>query len=126
MQHPISPFMLPKYYRFQITSMLSILHRLTGIALAVGSALLALWLVAIAQGGKLFSAMHDFLASPFGRVLLFGWSLAFFYHLASGIRHLLWDTGRGFELPTVYRSGYWVVALTVLMTAIAWLYVFFG
>ena len=126
MQHPISPFMLPKYYRFQITSALSILHRLTGIALAVGSALLALWLVAIAQGGKLFSAMHDFLASPFGRVLLFGWSLAFFYHLASGIRHLLWDTGRGFELPAVYRSGYWVLALTVLMTAVTWLYVFFG
>ena len=126
MQHPISPFMLPKYYRFQITSMLSILHRLTGIALAVGSALLALWLVAIAQGGKLFSAMHDFLASPFGRVLLFGWSLAFFYHLASGIRHLLWDTGRGFELPTVYRSGYLVLVLTVLMTAVTWLYVFFG
>ena len=126
MQHPISPFMLPKYYRFQITSMLSILHRLTGIALAVGSALLALWLVAVAQGGKLFSAMHDFLASPFGRVLLFGWSLAFFYHLASGIRHLLWDTGRGFELPTVYRSGYLVLVLTVLMTAVTWLYVFFG
>ena len=126
MQHPISPFMLPKYYRFQITSTLSILHRLTGIALAVGSALLALWLVAIAQGGKLFSAMHDFLASPFGRVLLFGWSLAFFYHLASGIRHLLWDTGRGFELPTVYRSGYLVLVLTVLMTAVTWLYVFFG
>ena len=126
MQHPISPFMFPKYYRFQITSTLSILHRLTGIALAVGSALLALWLVAIAEGGELFSATHDFMASVFGRVLLFGWSLAFFYHLASGIRHLLWDTGRGFQLPTVYRSGYLVLALTVLMTAATWLYVLLG
>ena len=126
MQNPISPFMFPKYYRFQITSALSILHRLSGIALAVGSVLLALWLVAIAEGGKFFSAMHDFLASPFGRLLLFGWSLAFFYHLASGVRHLLWDTGRGFQLPTVYRSGYLVLALTVLMTAATWLYVLFG
>jgi succinate dehydrogenase / fumarate reductase cytochrome b subunit len=123
MQNPISPFMFPKYYRFQITSTLSILHRLTGIALAVGSVLLALWLVAIAEGGEFFSAMHGFMASLFGRVLLFGWSLAFFYHLSSGIRHLLWDTGRGFQLPAVYRSGYWVLALTGLMTAVTWLYV---
>jgi len=126
MQHPISPFMFPKYYRFQITSTLSILHRLSGIALAVGSVLLALWLVAIAEGGELFSAAHDFIASAFGRVLLFGWSLAFFYHLASGIRHLLWDTGHGFQLPMVYRSGYLVLALTVLMTAATWLYVLLG
>jgi len=118
--------MIPKYYRFQITSTLSILHRLSGIALAVGSVLLAVWLVAVAEGGKLFSATHDFVASRFGRMLLFGWSLAFFYHLTSGIRHLLWDTGRGFELPTVYRSGYLVLALTVLMTAVTWLYVFLG
>jgi len=125
MQHPVSPFMLPKYYRFQITSTLSILHRLSGIALAVGSVLLALWLVGVAVGGKLFSTTHDVMASVFGRVLLFGWSLAFFYHLASGIRHLLWDTGRGFELPAVYRSGYMVLSLSVLMTAATWLYLIF-
>ena len=71
MEHPLSPFMFPTWYRFQITSALSILHRLTGIALAVGSILLAWWLVAVAAGGQMFAAMHAFLASPIGVLLLF-------------------------------------------------------
>jgi Putative ParB-like nuclease/Succinate dehydrogenase/Fumarate reductase transmembrane subunit len=73
-------------------------HRLTGIALAVGSILLAWWLVAVAAGGEVFAATHDFIASPIGVLLLFGWSVAFFYHLCSGIRHLAWDAGYGFEI----------------------------
>jgi succinate dehydrogenase cytochrome b556 subunit len=77
MEHPLSPFMFPTWYRFQITSALSILHRLTGIALAVGSILLAWWLVAVAAGGQMFAAMHAFLASPIGVLLLFLWSVAF-------------------------------------------------
>src|SRR6516165_2857171 len=88
MERPLSPFMFPIWYRFQITSTLSILHRLTGIALAVGSILLAWWLVAVAAGGQLFAATHAFLASPIGVLLLFVWSAAFFYHLCNGIRHL--------------------------------------
>jgi succinate dehydrogenase / fumarate reductase, cytochrome b subunit len=106
MERPLSPFMFPIWYRFQITSVLSILHRLTGIALAVGSILLAWWLVAVAAGGEVFAATHDFIASPIGVLLLFGWSVAFFYHLCSGIRHLAWDAGYGFEISTTYRSGY--------------------
>ena len=90
--------MFPTWYRFQITSALSILHRLTGIALAVGSILLAWWLVAVAAGGELFAATHAFIASPIGVLLLFGWSVAFFYHLCNGIRHLAWDAGYGFEI----------------------------
>src|SRR5712671_5403316 len=93
MERPLSPFMFPRWYRFQITSVLSILHRFTGIALAVGSILLAWWLVAVAAGGQVFAATHAFIASPIGVLLLFGWSVAFFYHLCSGIRHLAWDAG---------------------------------
>ena len=121
MEHPLSPFMFPTWYRFQITSALSILHRLTGVALAIGSILLAWWLVAVAAGGKVFTATHAFIASPIGVVLLFLWSVAFFYHLCSGIRHLAWDAGWGFELQTAHLTGYAVLAATVVLTVVSWL-----
>ena len=126
MERPLSPFMFPIWYHFQITSALSILHRLTGIALAVGSILLVWWLITVAAGGELFAATHAFLASPFGLVLLFGWSVAFFYHLCNGVRHLAWDAGYGFEIRAAARSGYAVIAMTALLTLLAWLYVFFA
>ena len=125
LNRPLSPFMFPIWYRFQITSALSILHRLTGIGLAVGSILLAFWLVSVAEGGELFEATHAFLVSPIGMLLLFGWSIAFFYHLCNGVRHLAWDAGYGFEIRSASRSGYAVLAMTVLLTALTWLYVFF-
>jgi succinate dehydrogenase / fumarate reductase cytochrome b subunit len=121
MERPLSPFMFPTWYRFQITSALSILHRLTGIALAVGSILLAWWLVAVAEGGEMFAATHAFLASPIGVLLLFGWSVAFFYHLCNGIRHLAWDAGYWFEIPSAYLSAYAVLAATVVLSAVTWL-----
>ena len=124
MERPLSPFMFPTWYRFQITSFLSILHRLTGIALSVGSILLAWWLIAVAAGGQLFTATHAFIASPIGIVLLVLWSAAFFYHLCSGIRHLVWDLGYGFQIRDAYRSGYAVLIATALLTALTWLYVF--
>ena len=126
MERPLSPFMFPVWYRFQITSALSILHRLTGIGLAVGSILLAWWLISVAAGGELFEATHRFLVSPIGMVLLFLWSIAFFYHLCNGIRHLAWDAGYGFEIRSATRSGYAVLAITALLTVLAWLYVFFA
>jgi succinate dehydrogenase / fumarate reductase, cytochrome b subunit len=124
MERPISPFMFPTWYRFQITSALSILHRLTGIGLALGFVLLTWWLVAVASGGQLFAATHAFVASPIGMLLLFFWSVVFFYHLCNGIRHLAWDAGYGFEIRDAYRSGYAVVAATAVLTVLAWLYVF--
>jgi succinate dehydrogenase / fumarate reductase cytochrome b subunit len=126
MERPLSPFMFPVWYRFQITSALSILHRLTGIGLAVGSILLAWWLISVAVGGELFETTHRFLVSPIGIVLLFLWSVAFFYHLCNGIRHLAWDAGYGFEIRTAARSGYAVIVMTALLTVLAWLYVFFA
>ena len=75
-------------------------------------------------GGELFATTHTFLVSSIGLVLLFGWSVAFFYHLCNGVRHLAWDAGYGFELRSAARSGYAVLAATVLLTAMTWLYVF--
>jgi succinate dehydrogenase / fumarate reductase cytochrome b subunit len=118
--------MFPTWYRFQMTSALSILHRLTGIALAVGSILLTWWLVAVAAGGELFAVTHAFIRSPIGMLLLFLWSVAFFYHLCNGIRHLAWDAGYGFELRSAYRSGYIVIAAASLLTVLTWAYVFLG
>ena len=123
MERPLSPFMFPTWYRFQLTSVLSILHRATGIGLAAGSVLLAWWLVSVAAGGQLFATTHAFIASPIGMLLLFLWSIAFFYHLCNGIRHLAWDAGYGFELRDAYRSGYAVIAATALLTLVTWLYV---
>jgi succinate dehydrogenase / fumarate reductase cytochrome b subunit len=125
MQRPLSPFMFPVWYRFQITSALSILHRLTGIALAVGSILLVWWLVAVAAGGELFAVTHALIASPIGMLLLFLWSIAFFFHLCSGIRHLAWDAGYGFEIREARRNGYVVIGATVLLTLLTWLYLLY-
>ena len=121
MNRPLSPFMFPTWYRFQITSTLSILHRLTGIALAVGSILLTWWLIAVAAGGQVFTATHAFIASPIGVLLLFLWSVAFFYHLCNGVRHLAWDAGYGFELRQAFLGSYVVLAATVVLTVLAWL-----
>jgi len=107
MERPLSPFMFPTWYRFQITSALSILHRLTGIALAVGSILLVWWLITVAAGGELFTTTRAFLISPIGLVLLFGWSVAFFYHLCNGIRHLAWTPA------TALKSGALLGAATL-------------
>src|SRR6202521_5111642 len=123
LNRPLSPFMFPVWYRFQITSALSILHRLTGIGLAVGSILLAWWLISVAAGGEWFEATHAFLVSPIGVLLLFLWSVAFFYHLCNGVRHLAWDAGYGFEIREAYLSGYGVLAATGVLTVLAWLYV---
>jgi len=123
MGRPLSPFMFPMWYRFQVTSALSILHRLTGIALSVGLVLLAWWLIAVAAGGDIFRMTTALLTSPVGIAALFGWSAAFFYHLCSGVRHLAWDAGLGFDIRVAYRTGYAVLGTTVLLTAVSWLYV---
>src|SRR5258708_1302834 len=86
-------------------------------------ALLDCWIVAVGAGGELYEATHAFIASPLGMLLLFLWSVAFFYHLCSGIRHLAWDAGYGFEIRDAYRSGYAVLAATALLTVLTWLYV---
>jgi succinate dehydrogenase / fumarate reductase cytochrome b subunit len=116
---PLSPHL--QVYRPQLTSVLSILHRLTGIALALGTLLLVWWLIAAATGPTAFDNVQSFIGSIFGRVLLFGWSFALFYHLCNGIRHLVWDSGRGFEISSAYASGWLVVIASAVLTVISWI-----
>ncbi|NZA27028.1 succinate dehydrogenase, cytochrome b556 subunit [Luteimonas sp. SJ-92] len=123
-ERPLSPHL--QVYRWQITMTMSILHRTTGIALALGAFGLVWWLLAVARGGDAYAAAADCLASPLGMLAAFGFSLALVYHLLNGIRHLLWDSGWGFELPEVYRSGYAVFALTVVLTALIWVFALRG
>jgi succinate dehydrogenase / fumarate reductase cytochrome b subunit len=116
---PLSPHL--QVYRFQWTMALSILHRITGVALAVGTLLLVWWLVAAASGPEAFATVQGFIGSILGRLLLFGWTLALFYHLCNGIRHLFWDAGYGFELDVAYRSGLAVLGASVALTLISWI-----
>jgi succinate dehydrogenase / fumarate reductase, cytochrome b subunit len=117
-ERPLSPHL--QVYRWQITMTMSILHRVTGMALVVGALGLVWWLMAVAAGGESYARAARLLASPVGLVLLFGFSAALVYHLLNGIRHLLWDVGWGFEIPEVYRSGWTVAVLTMVFTALIW------
>ena len=111
---PISPHL--QVYKPQLTSVLSILHRITGVALAVGTILLVYWLIAAASGPVAFASAEALIGSWIGRILLFGWTFTLYFHLSNGIRHLFWDAGFGFELKTVYASGWTVVALAAVLT----------
>lgn len=115
---PLSPHL--QVYRWQITMVMSILFRATGIALSVGAFVMAWWLLAVAAGGDAYADASAALASPIGMLALFGFSLAMVYHLLNGFRHLLWDAGWGFGIPEVYKSGWLVAALTVVLTALIW------
>ena len=115
---PLSPHL--QVYRPQITSVLSISHRITGIALAVGTILLVYWLGATAAGPEAYATAQGFIGSWFGLLLLAGWSFCLFYHLANGIRHLFWDAGKGFEIETMELTGKIVVAAAVILTVLAW------
>ena len=116
---PLSPHL--QIYRPQISSVLSILHRITGAALGLGLLLLVWWLTAAANGGNDFGVVQGFIASWIGRAILIGFSWALFFHLCNGIRHLVWDAGYGFELSTISKSGWSVVIAALVMTFCAWM-----
>ncbi len=116
---PLSPHL--QVYRPQITSVLSIAHRISGVALGAGALLLTWWLVAAVEGPESFNEVQAVIGSWYGRLLIFGFTLAFFFHLSNGVRHLFWDLGYGLELRYVYRSGWVVMALTLVLTLFSWL-----
>ena len=116
---PLSPHL--QVYRPQLTSILSITHRATGIALSFGIILLIAWILATAAGENYFNTMNSIITSWVGKLVLVGFTWALFYHLCNGVRHLFWDAGYGFELSTVYKSGYATVGASVLLTAAAWI-----
>jgi succinate dehydrogenase / fumarate reductase cytochrome b subunit len=121
---PLSPHL--RIYRWQIGNTLSILHRITGAALALGLLVLSYWLISLAGGAAPYAAAMRVLASPLGLIALVGWTFAFLYHLLNGIRHLFWDAGLGFERTQRHLSG-WVAVLGALgATACVWGFLLFG
>lgn len=116
---PLSPHL--SVYRWPITMTMSILHRMTGVALAVGLIVLVLWLESAASGGAAYQQISTFLGSVVGRLLLVGWTFAFFFHMANGIRHLVWDAGHGFEKHQANASSWAVLAATIILTLGYWL-----
>jgi len=119
-KRPLSPFMLGTYYRFQLTSVSSFLHRASGVVLALGALVFAGWLVAAAGHPAGFAHASALLASLPGKIALFAFSAALVYHFLNGLRHLAWDAGWGFDIPKAYASGYAVLVLAVLLTGLLW------
>ena len=117
-RRPLSPHL--QIYRWHISMLLSILHRASGIVLAVGALFLVWWLVAAATSDDAFGAVQWFLGSVLGTILLFGWTVALLFHLFTGIRHLAWDAGYGFDKPTAEYTGWAVVIATVVATLLVW------
>jgi succinate dehydrogenase / fumarate reductase cytochrome b subunit len=117
-QRPLSPHL--QVYKPQWSSVLSILHRITGLALSAGTVLVVAWLVALAQGAEAFATVTTTLAHPVLLAILVAWTLALFYHLLNGIRHLLWDTGALLELGPARTSGWIVVIAALALTALVW------
>ncbi len=115
---PLSPHL--SIYRWPITMVLSILHRMTGIALSLGFVMLAVWLFDIASGPDAYAAFQKYVNTVVGKLLLIGWSFAFFYHLSNGVRHLYWDTGRGLEKEQATRSAWLTLIMAVALTAVFW------
>jgi succinate dehydrogenase / fumarate reductase cytochrome b subunit len=116
---PLSPHI--DVYRWQISNTLSILHRLTGIALSVGAIALVGWLVSLVSGPAAYASVNSFFAGPVGALMLFGWTFCIFYHLANGVRHLGWDAGYGFDKQRARQTGWIVVAVALVMTAGTWI-----
>ncbi len=118
-ERPLSPHL--EIYKPQLTMVLSITHRFTGVGLAVGTLFLTWWLIAAAVGPEAYAFTQWIYGTWLGYLVLFGFSVSLFYHLCNGIRHLFWDVGLGYEIETVYRSGWTVLAATAVLTASAWI-----
>lgn len=115
---PLSPHL--GIYGWQISMFTSVVHRATGIVLSVGSIFVAVWVCAAALGPDAFAAVNGIAAAWYGQILMLGWSLALFYHLCNGLRHLAWDAGVGLELDVARVTGYVAVGVAVALTIIVW------
>lgn len=115
---PLSPHL--SIYRWPITMTLSILHRMTGVALSIGLIALVVWLQSVALGASAYNELGAWLQSGIGQLLLLGWCFAFFFHLSNGVRHLFWDAGRGFEKSQARVTSWLVIVAAVFLTAGYW------
>jgi succinate dehydrogenase / fumarate reductase cytochrome b subunit len=119
---PMSPHL--SVWRWHVTMATSILHRATGMALYVGALVLAGWVAALAGGAESYGGYMRLLGSPLGLLVLFGLTVSFLYHLANGIRHLFWDTGKGFEPKTADMSGWAAIVFGVVAAVLIWIIAF--
>lgn len=122
MKRPLSPHL--QVYRLPVTALVSITHRLTGLALAVGTLMVLWWLLAAASGLEAYNTAMAFARSPLGIFLLAGWSFAVYFHLLNGIRHLVWDTGRMFGISCATQSAYMAVFIALFLTILTWVCVY--
>ena len=116
---PLSPHL--QIYRPMLTMMMSIIHRATGVALYFGTVLLVWWLTAAATSDSYFDMVQGFFGHWFGRLVLFGFTWALLHHALGGLRHLLWDTGRGFDLPVVELMARANLGLSIVLTFVLWI-----
>lgn len=117
-QRPLSPHL--QVYKPQMTSVLSILHRACGVALVFGTLMVAWWLIAAATSEEAYLLAQNFASTPLGKLMFFGWSVALFYHMSNGVRHLFWDMGYLFKIQNAYKAGYLVLLSTILLTGSTW------
>ncbi len=118
-RRPLSPHL--QVYKPMLSMMMSIIHRVTGAALYFGTFLLVWWLVAAAAGPEYFDFVNGLYGSWFGRIILFGYTWALLHHMIGGIRHFIWDTGRGFELETVEWMSKAAPVASVALTVAVWI-----
>lgn len=121
-QRPLSPHL--QIYKPQMTSGLSILHRMTGVALGIGTLMLVWLLVAAATGEAAYNQFMGFAGSPLGLFMLAGWTFALYYHMCNGIRHLIWDTGRLFNMEAATKAGYLVLLSAFVLSIATWVYAY--
>jgi succinate dehydrogenase / fumarate reductase cytochrome b subunit len=119
---PMSPHL--QVWRWHVTMATSILHRATGMALYVGALIVAGWVISLAAGQDAFDGYRALLGSPIGLLVLFGLTVSFFYHLANGVRHLVWDAGRGFEPKTADMTGWAAIVFGVVAAVLIWIIAF--
>ncbi|MEP6938295.1 MAG: succinate dehydrogenase, cytochrome b556 subunit [Rudaea sp.] len=115
---PLSPHI--QVYRWPLSMALSIVHRATGVVLALGTLLIVWFLLALANGPESYASVRALCASWFGMIVLFGWSWALAFHLANGVRHLFWDAGKGYSIQQAKTSGVVVVVLSLILTGLIW------
>lgn len=117
-QRPLSPHL--QVYRLPLTALMSISHRASGIFLAFGSLFIAAWIIAAGMGQTYYDMFMSFAQSGLGTLLLFGWSVALYYHLCNGLRHMLWDMGAGLNEKCANRGSVMVLIMTLILTAATW------
>lgn len=118
-ERPLSPHL--QIYKVELPMMLSGLHRITGIALSVGTLLLVAWIESAVYSAEAFAALSRFLGSFIGQLMLFGWTFSLIYHSVSGVRHLIWDTGKLLEVAQIHSSSKIVLVVTIVLTVLVWI-----